>query len=136
MRKRLARRFSIIGFEHGFKVILDSVPTTAADRGYYNKIEFLWHLGSHEDLEPGFFNEQNGRRELRGNIRKCFQVSGLVDPNEGWVAKGLIGTVDERRSLANGSPRLPVAGRQTLVVATVSPNRPSRLLSSTVQPTP
>jgi hypothetical protein len=108
LRKRLARRFSIIGLEHRFEVVLDGTPITAADRGYYDKIEFLWHLSSLENLEPGFFNEQSGHRELRANVRRNFEVSGVVDSNEDWVARGWIGTVDERKSL----PRPQNPGRQ------------------------
>jgi hypothetical protein len=46
LRKRLARRFSIIGLEHQFEVVLDGAPITAADRGYYNNAkvgEFPFH---------------------------------------------------------------------------------------------
>ena len=44
-RKRLARRFSVIGQEYNFSVILNDTPISAQDRDYYDKIEFVWYLG-------------------------------------------------------------------------------------------
>ncbi len=45
LRKRLARRFSVIGEAHGFKIHLDSSPITASDRGDLPVVQFLWQLG-------------------------------------------------------------------------------------------
>src|SRR5262249_5650746 len=45
LRKRLARRFSIIGAEYNFDVSINGDPISAKDRDYYSSIEFLWYLG-------------------------------------------------------------------------------------------
>ncbi|KXJ47709.1 ATP-binding protein [Marinobacter sp. Hex_13] len=45
LRKRLARRFSVIGEVHGFKIDLDALPITSADRGDLPMVQFLWQLG-------------------------------------------------------------------------------------------
>ena len=42
LRKRLARRFSVIGEAHGFKITIDEHPISAADRGDLPKAQFLW----------------------------------------------------------------------------------------------
>jgi hypothetical protein len=52
LRKRLSRRFSVAGEAHGFKVSIDGVPLSAADRGDLPVAQFLWHFGEEEpDLE-------------------------------------------------------------------------------------
>lgn len=114
LRRRLARRFSVIGGVHGFKVVLDGAPIEAKDRGYYEKIEFLWHLGDLERLDDGFFVEGNGRH-LRENIRKHFEVSGVVDADEDWTAHGWIGTVDEQKSIDEDNNTIVVLARGKLI---------------------
>lgn len=97
LRKRLARRFSIIGAERSFRVFIDGIEVTPRDREYYDRIEFLWYAGK---VNPGFFQkEDNGSVELRGNVRNTFEVSGDVDQKLGYTINGWIGTVDEQRSI-------------------------------------
>ena len=45
LRKRLARRFSVIGDRHDFQVLIDGEAITPADRDYYAKLQYLWHYG-------------------------------------------------------------------------------------------
>jgi Histidine kinase-, DNA gyrase B-, and HSP90-like ATPase len=45
LRRRLARRFSILGQEYDFEVTIDGVPITVEDRDYFHKIEYLWYFG-------------------------------------------------------------------------------------------
>ncbi|EPA9744691.1 ATP-binding protein [Cronobacter malonaticus] len=45
LRKRLARRFSIIGPGHGFIVKINGVEITTEDRDFLSDIEFLWEFG-------------------------------------------------------------------------------------------
>lgn len=45
LRKRLARRFSIIGSRDDFEVNIDGKPITPSDRGYFDKIQYLWTYG-------------------------------------------------------------------------------------------
>ena len=48
LRKRLARRFSIIGQTNGFEIRIDGLPITAADRGDLPKAQFLWTFDGYE----------------------------------------------------------------------------------------
>lgn len=48
LRKRLARRFSVIGEAYGFKILIDGVPLSAADRGDLPMVQFLWSFGENE----------------------------------------------------------------------------------------
>ena len=45
LRRRLARRFSIIGSLHRFEVELNGQPITVNDRDYQNKLQYLWTFG-------------------------------------------------------------------------------------------
>lgn len=42
LRVKLARRFSIIDDESGFKIILNGKAITKDDRGFYKHVQFLW----------------------------------------------------------------------------------------------
>jgi len=45
LRKRIARRFSIIGSDDGFEVNIDRKSIDITDRDYFHKIQYLWYFG-------------------------------------------------------------------------------------------
>lgn len=45
LRRRLARRFSIIGDAYRFAIKLNGTLITIADRGYYDKLQYIWTFG-------------------------------------------------------------------------------------------
>ena len=45
LRKRLARRFGIIGTEHNFVVHIDGDPVEITDRDYFHKLQYFWYYG-------------------------------------------------------------------------------------------
>ena len=45
LRKRLARRFSIIGPSHGFSITVNDSEVTARDRGYHHALQYIWTYG-------------------------------------------------------------------------------------------
>ncbi len=49
LRKRLARRFSVIGEGNNFKITIDGQSITTADRGDLPVVQFIWTFG---DFEP------------------------------------------------------------------------------------
>lgn len=51
LRKRVARRFSILGDEYGFNVFIDGQKVVPADRDYYNKLQYAWMYGRQTELE-------------------------------------------------------------------------------------
>lgn len=82
LRKRLARRFSVIGEVHGFKIDLDGRPITAADRGDLPMVQFLWQLGDDPlDLTPA---TQLLEQESLPNRFDTWDT--------GWKVSGWIGT--------------------------------------------
>ena len=50
LKRRLARRFSIIGASHDFRIFVDGEEITPADRDYYDKVQYLWTYGSQDEL--------------------------------------------------------------------------------------
>ena len=50
LKKRIARRFSIIGPKFNFKVSIDGVEIGPEDRGYHHAIEYLWTYGDQADF--------------------------------------------------------------------------------------
>ena len=105
LRRRLARRFSIIGPENGFVVSVDGAEISVTDRDYYSKIEYLWSLGDVGDLYE----------KRCKNIKKATRLSGEVSAEHGWSASGWVGTVDEQKSIDDETNVIPVLARGKLI---------------------
>ena len=93
LRRRLARRFSVIGPSRDFHVSVDGTPITVADRDYFKDMEFIWHFG-----EPAqdwdFDNAPSGSaagiipaevvvKSVHGRAAEIHKVRGFI----GTVAK-------------------------------------------------
>jgi len=50
LKRRVARRFSIIGPKHKFKVTVNGTAVSPEDRAYHNAIEYLWVYGPQDDF--------------------------------------------------------------------------------------
>ncbi|WP_302949385.1 BbrUII/HgiDII family restriction enzyme [Alistipes indistinctus] len=86
-RKRLARRFSVIGREYNFSVILNDVPISAQDRDYYDKIEFVWYLG--DDSASYADRCKNATKKIKLDNQFYY------DDKTTYSVKGWIGTFKE-----------------------------------------
>lgn len=98
LRKRLARRFSIIGAEQKFSVIVNRKPITVEDRDYFKKIEFLWHIGEGSEKYVGYCK----------NAEKETKLDGIVDAASGYKITGWVGTFDEQQSIEEGNNSIVV----------------------------
>ncbi|MFD2671919.1 BbrUII/HgiDII family restriction enzyme [Marinicrinis sediminis] len=90
LRKKLARRFSVIGEKNDFSVIVNKTPISIADRDYFNRLENIWTFGQ-VDLPRSIVPTEN--------------VPNAVTKN-GNEIKGWIGTVKESSDLKDGSESL------------------------------
>lgn len=82
LRKRLARRFSVVGEAHGFKILIDGHPISTADRGDLPMVQFLWSFG---DEEPDLSSA--------GQLLEREALSDRLDAWDGnWSVTGWIGT--------------------------------------------
>lgn len=82
LRKRLSRRFSIIGQKHGFVVAIDGEEITAKDRGDLPKAQFLWTFGG-DDLETSSIDHVLEQEELEATLEAW--------PDD-WQVRGWLGT--------------------------------------------
>jgi Histidine kinase-, DNA gyrase B-, and HSP90-like ATPase len=98
IRRRLARRFSIIGPDHGFRVLVNGAEIQVAERDYYANIEYLWSIGGVGDTYE----------KLCTKASKTTRVPGLVNVGEGWSVTGWVGTVDEQRHINEEMNVVPV----------------------------
>ncbi|MGE4519528.1 MAG: ATP-binding protein [Desulfobacteraceae bacterium] len=82
LRRRLARRFSVIGDKFNFEIILNGKPIKISDRDYFNKVQFLWTYNDGGDIKKSCSNcENSDERNFR--IDDKYEVSGWI----GSVAK-------------------------------------------------
>lgn len=87
LRKRLARRFSIIGPENDFEIEVNGQAITPSDRGYFDKIRYLWTYG-----------DQKGVETLCGNAESIVDRTENAASSE-IVITGWLGTVTESSQL-------------------------------------
>ena len=105
LRKRLARRFSIIGPEHGFSVSVNGEPIGVADRDYFGKVEYLWHIGDGSEKYV----------KSCPNARKHERIDGTVDAGKGYRVTGWVGTLDAQKSVEEGHNTIVILARGKLV---------------------
>lgn len=89
LRKRLARRFSVIGESSDFRVGINGEPVTPADRVDLSSVQFLWEFG-------------NGSRTLGPRIVERGRLPSRAEKNgwrDGWVVRGWLGTARYPRDL-------------------------------------
>ena len=89
LRKRLARRFSIIA-EDNFNVFVNGSPVEITDRDYFHKIQFLWYYGDESEkyvklcsnLEnPEHVEKKDGTIEVQDEDN----IENLTDSVKGWI---------------------------------------------------
>ncbi len=92
LRKRIARRFSIIGAKENFSVYVDDVEITPSDRGYYDKLQFIWTYSDQSEVTSlctGLANTpedrsqslQESKIEVTGWIGAVLESGQLKDNN-------------------------------------------------------
>jgi hypothetical protein len=92
LRRRIARRFSIIGDED-FVVAVNNEPIGVEDRDYFPSIQYLWSIG-----DVGDEYEQQTT-----NAERAEHLSGIVDATKNWQVTGWVGTVKEHKRLEEGN---------------------------------
>lgn len=111
LRKRLARRFSVMGTD--FQISINDVPVTFADRAYFDKLQFVWTIGTlpktlHEkfpsDSLQGTLNEKvSDRYYIHGWIGAVDRPSDLEDNNKiSIIARGKLAQEDILSSYNEG----------------------------------
>ena len=92
LRRRLARRFSVIGAQKNFEVKLDGQPITVDDRDYQDKLQYLWTFGEIglqsrsvakklEKLERRLGDIEDYDYKIDGWIGTAYTAGQLKDPD-------------------------------------------------------
>lgn len=80
LRKRLARRFSVIGKD--FNIILCGTPITIEDRDFYRKIQFVWPIGEFDVAALRPYPNISIQPPLDGKISEKYKISGWIGSAE------------------------------------------------------
>ena len=83
LRQRIARRFSIIGPQHGFAVSVDGEEVVPEDRGYYQHVEYCWAYGNQKDIAVRFSNLVDKKPPL--DRTAAIKKAGLNLDITGWI---------------------------------------------------
>lgn len=113
LRRRLARRFSIIGSTHGFLVHVGGIPITVDDRDYFKDMEFIWHFGGPAD-------DWDFSRAPSGEDASTVPSVVSIDPPDGrspivHKLRGFIGTVRKPRNLDDVNNAVVLSARGRLI---------------------
>lgn len=103
LRKRLARRFSILGEKNHFALKINSKLVRVSDRGYFSKLQFLWHYGAKDELPISTLGRL-GACEERTNVITV-PAEGK-SPAQKFRITGWIGTVKESGDLKDDEDNL------------------------------
>lgn len=95
LRRRLARRFSIIGSQQKFEIELDGQPITVEDREYQNKLQYIWTFG-----DRGIEN-----RDAAKNREHSEERSGDIEGHLDFAIDGWIGTASNAGQLRDSDTK-------------------------------
>ena len=99
LKRKLARRFSIIGPKNDFCVKVGGTEIGVADRDYFNKLQYIWYLGG------------DSKRYLDEckNVEESAMISpDYVGGNQSYKVTGWIGTLNEHKSVEEGNNTVTV----------------------------
>ena len=97
VRKRIARRFGIIGTEYTFNVLVNGTEVSIQDRDYYHKLSYIWYFGE-ESNKYADFSTKATHKELRKNK--------ITVGDKEYSITGWIGTVDMSGDLKDGDENI------------------------------
>lgn len=97
IKKRVARRFGIIGVENNFRVFVNNNEVTITDRDYFRKLRYIWYYGKESEKYSGFCSNLS-YNECRDNV--------ITINNKQYTISGWIGSVDASGDLKDGNDNL------------------------------
>ncbi|MBN8544261.1 MAG: ATP-binding protein [Alphaproteobacteria bacterium] len=83
LKRRVARRFSIIGPKFKFAVEINGEAVTPEDRGYQNALEYLWTYGDGDDFAKTCKNLKRPAENRSAVISAALKAAGLK--LTGWI---------------------------------------------------
>lgn len=83
LRRRVARRFSVIGPKHSFQVLIDGQKIGPEDRGYHNSLQYLWTYGTQTEFAKSCKHLERPAEARLSNIQTELTKYGLT--LSGWI---------------------------------------------------
>jgi hypothetical protein len=94
LKRRVARRFAIIGPKHQFAVTVDGDAIGPADRGYQNVLQYLWTYGDQKDFAKLCTKLDRKPDDRTSALKAACRKAGISIT--GWI-----GTVAQPRQLTD-----------------------------------
>lgn len=104
LRKRVARRFSIIGLEYKFIVKIDGEPISITDRDYFHKVQYLWHFK--DEIYKGYCSKAEEIEEFDNVIKVKEQNENQEEVENEYTIRGWLGLVGNSGSLQDGDENI------------------------------
>lgn len=80
LRKRLARRFSVLGAEHKFRLFVDDKEVTIEDRDYFHRLQFVWTFEEEDEA-----SRISSRCKNAESVKKLSPGSTPSGSVSGWI---------------------------------------------------
>ena len=84
LKRRVSRRFSIIGNKNNFKVTVNGAEITPSDRGYHNALEYMWTYSAEPEFVKSCKNLSRPAVDRVANIKDRLKEAGIS--MSGWIA--------------------------------------------------
>ncbi|MDH5667698.1 MAG: ATP-binding protein, partial [Nitrospira sp.] len=102
LRVRLARRFSVLGADHHFQVSINDSPVSIEDRGYFPRLQYIWHFGEAGKRAADLSKNLEEKEERASEIIVAWDDGSTTKHNlQGWV-----GTVRDSGDLKDDEENL------------------------------
>lgn len=105
LKKRVARRFSIIGAKNKFNVKINNDPISIEDRGYFYKVQYLWMFGTESSFYSDYCSNKE-KHEIRSNKIEVEEVIDGKSEKTTHQIKGWIGSVKNSGDLKDGEDNI------------------------------
>lgn len=83
LRRRVSRRFSIIGPQNDFRVFVSGTEITPEDRGYQKVLEYVWIYGDQKAFVDGATSLEKPPFDRTGEVAKV--LAGTTLTLDGWI---------------------------------------------------
>lgn len=80
LRRRLARRFSIIDAANKFEVVLNGISISVEDRDYYTKLQYIWTFGKEGERIAALIPDV---KQIKRSPN--LKIKGRVEKVDGWI---------------------------------------------------
>ncbi len=97
IKKRVARRFGIIGSDYSFSVFVNDDEVSVSDRDYFHKLSYIWYFGDESTKYADL--------STKATHKECRQNKIVINDTE-YSLSGWIGSVDASGDLKDGDDNL------------------------------